>query len=957
MEIVDQIQQVTKLIEEAQNPRDDSMDNAVVIWLSQAFAIRQGDHQGRRDAATAIYQMCTKLEDMGLVVKRFDDAEQAKSRAIDLMNSGQLRCVIAGGGEGTAGCPPTCEQNHSSSGDCLICGTGWGSHSGHTCPGGTRGSWPITSSDPTAIVSIEDCVSFAGELVWNSPSPLLTIPASRVAVFGGHATIEESERIECWNGYVPVIDDDAQLLQWVEVREDWPKNIASSASQKEFELLSAPIPKIPTITTENESKSGETQSQTNTQSLSATKEIITPSIPKMERSASVGTQRLHKLRERLEYLETQKNEFAQYDETERKSIRGKITDTFSILSKCVSDRILYLKNQLLSSNVINEEKYNSFKTSFRNDDLSAPAAASPSLGKLAVLSLAELNLINQNTDNNDDQSTKLNKILKDVYLEIKYLERTLLAAKVMANVTLQHKKLLNLTFDWLKTYLPHCLAKVNRVSYGLLSEKDMQKALQDDPMMPRSRLKLAVPFVGKDVPSESSEFAHPDIIIGLSILAYRYSNLRLSDFNIIVDAIVSEFSREIGPARERASSKRYENWTLAAGGTLRGLKNKGPSWLERSKQLQSTLSREERQKQEDEADEKEVVQLKYLQTSNEEQMNKLFELWKNVPDVIHYYLQKFIFPTYMVSQRVKISASGQEVGGNMLFERRMGFSGTPSDLLPIELGRCDYEKGDDGMMITTVLNKKTANYEFMDEGWTVDGLLKRIATAENPRFYALIDTGALITGYSNLQVASMLLKLGLEWCDGVVFLDSEDKQKVLVRATGRVVSADQCGIPLERRFAFYDQIHTTGMDIKHVVDATAVITLGKDMVFRDFVQGAFRMRGIGQGQSIRIFIIPEVLELMKRELSKNVERRNINDDSNREKVLEDVVAWLIINAMRSEQTQWTMLQMQNATNVYRKSAFKDLLKDGLILGDKQQEDDENKKIKKENSSNNEEEKD
>jgi len=55
----------------------------------------------------------------------------------------------------------------------------------------------------------------------------------------------------------------------------------------------------------------------------------------------------------------------------------------------------------------------------------------------------------------------------------------------------------------------------------------------------------------------------------------------------------------------------------------------------------------------------------------------------------------------------------------------------------------------------------------------------------------------------------------------------------VVRATGRVVSADQCGVSLERRFAFYDQIHTTGMDIKHVVNATAVITLGKDMVFRD----------------------------------------------------------------------------------------------------------------------------
>ena len=129
------------------------------------------------------------------------------------------------------------------------------------------------------------------------------------------------------------------------------------------------------------------------------------------------------------------------------------------------------------------------------------------------------------------------------------------------------------------------------------------------------------------------------------------------------------------------------------------------------------------------------------------------------------------------------------------------------------------------------------SHEILADDWSVNSLLTRIATAKDPQFNALIDTGALITGYSNLQVAKELLKRGLVWCDGVVFLDDADKKQVLVRATGRVVSDDQCGVPLERRFAFYDQIHTTGMDIKHVVNATAVITLGKDMVFRDYVQG------------------------------------------------------------------------------------------------------------------------
>ena len=90
----------------------------------------------------------------------------------------------------------------------------------------------------------------------------------------------------------------------------------------------------------------------------------------------------------------------------------------------------------------------------------------------------------------------------------------------------------------------------------------------------------------------------------------------------------------------------------------------------------------------------------------------------------------------------------------------------------------------------------------------------------SPRFNALIDTGALITGLSNKQVARYLLNAGLaKWCDGVVFLDDSDEKMILVKATGRVLKLSQCGIAVEKRFAFYDQIHTTGMDIKHALNA------------------------------------------------------------------------------------------------------------------------------------------
>ena len=99
----------------------------------------------------------------------------------------------------------------------------------------------------------------------------------------------------------------------------------------------------------------------------------------------------------------------------------------------------------------------------------------------------------------------------------------LLNLKLKLNeLTTKAMQLINLTEEWLNTFLPHCLQKIDRVSFGLLSMSEMQKQQKLDPHTPRSRLKLAIPFVGKDVPSTASEFAHPDIIIGLTVLAYRY---------------------------------------------------------------------------------------------------------------------------------------------------------------------------------------------------------------------------------------------------------------------------------------------------------------------------------------------------------------------------------------------------------------------------------------------------
>ena len=116
-------------------------------------------------------------------------------------------------------------------------------------------------------------------------------------------------------------------------------------------------------------------------------------------------------------------------------------------------------------------------------------------------------------------------------------------------------KMLNLSASWCQQFMPHTLSKIDRVTFGLLGEFDPLP--RDAPLV---RKYMAVPFVAKDVPSHAAEFAHPDVLIGLTILAYRYEGLRIKDIKRIIKQIKFQFSREQGEKHSRPSAMRYALW-------------------------------------------------------------------------------------------------------------------------------------------------------------------------------------------------------------------------------------------------------------------------------------------------------------------------------------------------------------------------------------------------------------
>lgn len=487
---------------------------------------------------------------------------------------------------------------------------------------------------------------------------------------------------------------------------------------------------------------------------------------------------------------------------------------------------------------------------------------------------------------------------------------------------------LNLSRDWITSLLPHCLSKINRVAYGLLNEVDQMRWGQEVfDKMPESRKILAVPFVGKDVPSRAAEFAHPDVLIGLSILASRYEGLRRGDVKTTVKQLKTSLMRESGPFSERPSRVLFDEWLhqgwinhkilqrlsdadddddAAGGGDASAATDVDDPTADAEKPStggDTPVSG---------AHGFDVLPLELLQPDDERQMAEVFKALGKTPEFILYWLTTREFPRLMHHQDVKLTASGMDLGSDILFDSRLGFSGTPSDLMPDELGGCRTEPGSDAKILRVLTSNEFVGYDRISD-WSVNGLLRKIARADPP-YHALIDTGALITGMTNEEVARYLLAKGLHGLDGCVYLDASDNKMVILRDRVRPVPLQECGLPPHRRFTFYDQVHTTGTDIKQGLDARAAVTLGKDMTFRDYAQGCWRMRGLGKGQTITLVIVDELQQL-------------IDAVADPEKSVPiNVAAWLVVNGMRSEKLQHMQLCVQKLNHIWRRRAFHDLLR-------------------------------
>ncbi|CAK9037999.1 unnamed protein product [Durusdinium trenchii] len=511
--------------------------------------------------------------------------------------------------------------------------------------------------------------------------------------------------------------------------------------------------------------------------------------------------------------------------------------------------------------------------------------------------------------------------------------------QLLCNASAHAIRALNLTLTWLHHLMPYILSKVHRVSYGLLTGRTLE--LHRGAFMRQSRKLLAVPFIGKDAPSTSSEFSHPDVAIGFTILSYRLHGLRERDVLTLLNVLLDEMRAESTLSfHRRAACQAYVAMVVRAGSRVRGFTEDG-RWVGDAKEdLKKSRSRRQTsvgrwEGSSEVADRRRSLwPLELLDISDPEQIQVVFDILRFSPLAIRHLLEKHVFVSGTLDRNeMQLSASGQELAGPQLFGRCLGFSGTPNDLLPKSMGRCIYAAGDDGKVLQALSSTDTVTAVELGQ-WSPCSILDLVATARSssrPKYHALIDSGALVTGLSNSEVAEYLLSHGLEGLDGVLFLNERNERVVLERDSMKIVELAQCGLSPAQRFTFYDHVHTTGMDVKQPLLCTAALTLSKDMTLRDYAQGAYRMRAIGHGQRVEVLMTPEVRSLMNKSLS-TVEKLQEEARASAlaalkrkpeawaQAVLVDLLAWLVLNGIRAEARKRHLLHQQDLQNLWRAAA-------------------------------------
>lgn len=361
------------------------------------------------------------------------------------------------------------------------------------------------------------------------------------------------------------------------------------------------------------------------------------------------------------------------------------------------------------------------------------------------------------------------------------------AADAFENPQVASKMLLAVRGLLVNRILLLCLGKQWNVQYGLHQD----------------RHPIAVPFEAKGVPSEQSEFGHPDVAILLTCLAFYYTGLTSKQFCQGLQQVLQSDD----PATQ------YEWWTS------------GCDHLPEA--------------------------LHHWNAINIDDEGQVEELWQHLHvdrTVIDHYMNYFVFPVHAKQFDVKLQASAWDIP---LFSKEQqtgaqttGFSGTNDNrmLLPLTIQQDDLAslRQTSAEVLSYLLQPRNRAYQVI-----ADSRSKRLTEADllhqlhAQGIRILIDAGPYILAMDNKTLAKKWLAIDHTAKAAIYFgsdnrawvhFRGETKNDVPLLATPFLDNLGEC-------IVYLDHAHTRGVDLKLPRNARGALTLALRQTKDYTVQG------------------------------------------------------------------------------------------------------------------------
>ena len=410
--------------------------------------------------------------------------------------------------------------------------------------------------------------------------------------------------------------------------------------------------------------------------------------------------------------------------------------------------------------------------------------------------------------------------------------------EVYRTLSEETKEIISLVYGLTNVILPAAFGKEYQENYGLAKTAEE-----------RAEVPFAFPYSGNGVPKNGSLFANHFLTYILTIFSYSQALNSNEEQDVLDEHFTTFFENQSKSATtqiQRTQAEDEEN-DLKLSQTM-GYKLFAKRCGGESDELLKVFSKGNT-----------AENVAKLREAARKDMSVLLEtLNEHVLHGVGYYPLELSFLSHYL---------------DLIANKTQGFTGTTDnkDVFADDLNIIE-ETGTTAATATLFV-KKAKGEVFLtnvepqvDLDQAISGVLSQVKAKHGDRLLALSDPGAFFRGISNERVAKHLINSKqLGHVEYVVYYDTKNNKRMWKRGAEASEAFDP-SISWDKRLVYYDQVHCTGADFKHVKDARMLMILGEKNSLRDVAQTEYRMRQIAENQGLSVCLNKPVADLIVSEL-------------------------------------------------------------------------------------------